>query len=260
MSFQEDDLDLDNLPNEEPEDGEPLEGEDESGEDDPPRKGGNLTKALQAERRAARELREQLEAERRQRMHAETLLQTVGQHQRQPQMTPEEYNQRLQEDLLERPGDVLNQMGQSMEHRLLQRFQPLIQTSMTAFLGSHPEYSTAYSRPVVRTAVDAYIQDALKAGRVPDQEELAGAVSYLHSIWEDGRKNAGQASPEEGDPAKRRLSTNVGKGNTGANRKDPDAIWAEKQKLAKSNPAAYAKWAESPEGRQFINQQFFGKR
>jgi hypothetical protein len=254
----DDDLYLDN-----PDDDQELDESDEDDslqeddedldQGDEPRK-GNLTKALQEERAERRKLQEELK---RQRALLERLGQPQPQQQYQQQQQYGPSREQLQEMILEHPEQFAEYQAMLSAQRveqILQRQQSIqsFKSQIPQIVKKDKEAMEIYRNPVMRQAVDTYIDDALGKNSFDSVEELQDFVTEVF----DGMKRFGKAfSSAYGsskDPALSRATSVAGRGSVSSS-KSMDAIWENKAKLAKTDPKKYSEWSKSAEGRKVLN-------
>lgn len=246
----DDDLYLDNLDEQDEQDDE---GE---GDEEPPQRKGNLSVALQEERKQRRELQEQLKARDSELQRLNGFLERTTPQPKQ-EFDREEANRRLQEELIERPFDVLESMlsgrDREWESKITKAMAPALVTHTDAYLSSHPEYKDLYASPVVKQVIKSYAEDAVKSGNIKDISALEQALGNIMLTVENLHKDFTGGTSGKPDTRKEKLSSVAGKSGYRGDRGSLESVWEDKQKLAKSNPRKYSEWAKTDDGKKVLN-------
>ncbi len=228
------------------------EGHD-PGEEEPNR--GDLNIALKRERDEKRQLREQLEASRKELERREALLEQLGTRRQEPKEDPAVVRERMLTRLLEAPDETLNQRDQFLLNQVHQMNAPLYEKAARADVIEHPEYGELYkTRPMFKTTIDAYISQQIAANGRVNPEDLDAALSHLGALIGE----AGGGGKPSNDAAKARLKSIAEKPQ--GTRKAEDVL-EDKMKLAEramrgDREAAkkYSAWESSPEGKALLNK------
>lgn len=243
----QDDLDIESqLLGDDDDEGDAPEGEPERGR-------GDLRIALKKEREERRQLREELEAMRRDSQRRDALLEQLGQRQ-QPQVDPARARQLFADRLVEAPDEVFQQRDQQLLNQVQRLNAPLYIKAAKSDIAEHPEYGEVYrTRPKFKDTIDAYLQNQVNTYGAVDNEALNETLSYLHGIYLE----ASGGKTTSNDAAKKKLNSIVDKGGNPNGKQSVEQVLEEKSKLAQKGAAGrreYMKWAESPEGKQVLNK------
>lgn len=264
-----DDLHLDNLEDELQDDQELDESEledqdyddEEEGEDEPPEpRRGDLSKALQAERREKRELKEklaQMEADQR---RANALLERMGQGQPQHRQVDEEQRRaQLQTWMLERPDEFMGSWEQRIRSSMNQQFAPLLAAHAERIITANPQHKAAYENPEIRTIVDQFVQNEIHNGGIQDIKDLQDVLGNVMSAVLVIQGSNGMANQSDQNPNRKKMTSIAQKGAS-AGRKAPDARVKELQNLARTNPRKYVEEMKKPENKALVNEVVFGRK
>lgn len=236
--------DDDNALNDEP---NALLDDDDDGDNPPePERRGNPAVALQAERQKRRDLEERLRETELQQARMQALLERTG-GQQPDQNARNEYNQRLTEQLLENPADVLNWHQQQVEGRLTAKIAQLEAPSMVdKYARTKPAYQEVLNKvPKIREGLENMVYNSKTSGLSDDliEDQVNQALELFAEV-------AGANKSAANSTAKSRLTSIHDGGQRGKGR-TAEQLWAEKKALSKQGPSGaneFLKWAKSPEG------------
>lgn len=238
-------------------DAELLEDDDESDDSDDDnqdqKRGGNLGKALQQERKRRKDLEaKNAEAEKRlQRLEA--VLERSGQGRQQPQQydprVAEERNRRLQEALLENPTDVLGHFQQVAVNTAMKQMGQQLAPSIKRSVLQNPEYANVLEVEEVQVGVSEFIENQMAVQGYVNPDELDAAMKVFKRIYDSGAKNQGGQNREH--PGKKRLTTTVGKNQSGRSSSDEEKM--RELERASKNPRLYSELSQKPEYRKVLN-------
>lgn len=260
--YEDDDLNLDNLEEELQDDLEDEQDDsdaDEEGEDDSePTNRGNLSKALQAERREKRELKENYSRLEQELQKQSALLERLGQGQQQKQ-DPEQNRMQLQAWMLERPDEFVGTLEQRMEQRfnqsLRQNMAPLLVSQTERVVASNPKHLESYNIPEIRSIVDNFVENEVQNGGILNQNDLKEVVGRVMDAVQVIRGTTGVSK----DPNRQKM-TSVAQKGASSGRKSSEQRVQELQNLARTNPRKYVEEMKKPENRQAVNEIAFKRK
>lgn len=253
--LEDNELDLDNQDDLDDED---VAVDDDSATDEEDEaSSGNLAKALQAERREKRELKERMAKLEEDHKRANAFIERVGGFQQQSQQAdPNQQRAELQQLMLERPDEFAGLIQRQMQGMIRQQAAPALSLLAERVIKSNPDHSKLYANPKVATVVDNFIDSQIENGFISTKADLQEVVTNtMDSLVTLIGAVSGSEAPV--NKAKSKLSNISGKGSVRGN-SSKGGVLEEKASLLKSNPREFFKWADQPQNKKALNSALFG--